>query len=604
MCHVSRMSSEGQAAGGSTLALGLVAAVAAAAVFLGTLDADLLGFDDDVYITHNPLIKDRTWRSLPRLLTRRQLGVYNPLPLLVFSAEYALWGEHPLGYHAVNVVFHGANAALVFALVWALTRRRFLAFACALLWGVHPLRVESVAWASQFKEMLGAFFFLSALLLYLGRGRSRSTYWMAVGAAVCSVLCKPIYVTLPAVILLCDFCLERRVSRRSLLRVVPFAVLSAAWIVLSLVLVREASEHIFVRSLAQRIAAAGYLLTFYPLKLFWPTRLTVTYATPLLSLGSAEFLLSALALLGVLAVCLLLVRRTALPLFAFLFYGVTISPMLGIVLYPGAICADRYTYLASIGLVLLVVLAFELVMRRLRARPVFAYLLVVAVALPLSVLTVARAEVWSSDVTLWQAQLRIRPGDIVARNNLGSAYKMRGQYGAALHHLRIAARLAPREAAPRVHIADVYFVRGEYRQAARWYRLAAQHAAKDPAVWAALGNAELIAGNAGAAVEALEKAAELSGKDVGILALLGKALTAAGRTGQAIDAYKRALSLEPGLFFVHAALGDIYYGRRPGGAAAAMEHYRRCLKTAPKSFHELPRVLRRLQELEGAKPRP
>jgi len=584
-------------AAGGTLALGLIAAVAAAAVFLGTLDADLLSFDDDVYITHNPLIKDRTWGSMPKLLTRRQLGVYNPLPLLVFSAEHALWGEHPLGYHAVNVVFHGANAALVFALVWALTRRRFLAFACALLWGIHPLRVESVAWASQLKEMLGAFFFLSALLLYLRRGRSRSAYWIAVGAAVCSSLCKPIYVTLPAVILLCDLCIERQFSRASVLRVVPFAVVSVAWIALSLVLVREASEHIFVRSLPQRIAAAGYLLTFYPLKLFWPARLTVTYATPMLSLGSAEFLLSAVALLAVLAACVLLIRRTALPLFAFLFYGVAISPMLGIILYPGAICADRYTYLASVGLVLLTVSALDFVIRRLGARPVFAYLLVVALALPLSVLTVARAEVWSDDVTLWQAQLRIRPDHIVARNNLGSAYKMRGQYNAALHHLHFAAERAPREAAPRVHIADVHFVRGEYREAARWYRLAAQYAAKDPAVWAALGNAELIAGDAAPAVEALEKAAGLSGEDVRIVALLGKALNAAGRTREAIAAYEKALKLEPGLFFAHAALGDIY-AEQPGGAPTAAEHYRKCLDTAPADFHELPRVRRRLEELD------
>ena len=582
--------------------LGTVVALASAAVFLGTLDAQLLNFDDDVYITDNPLIKDRTWGSLSDLLTRRQLGVYNPLPLLVFSAEHALWGEEPAGYHAVNVAFHGLNAALLFALVLILSRRPYLAFAAALLWGVHPLRVESVAWASQLKEMLGAFFFLGALVLYLHRERSRSAYWLAIAAGLLAVMCKPIYVTLPAMVLLAELCRTRRLGRAALLRVVPFAVISAGWTVLSLVLVQEEAASIAYRSMSERLAAAVYLLRFYIRLHLWPIDLHVTYPTPDLSLGSAEVLLAAAALLAFLAAAALLFRRTTLPLFACGFYLIALSPMLGLVLYPGALCSDRYTYLGSAGLLLFVLLGADALLRRPRAHPALLAVLAAAVALPLGVLTLSQAEVWTDNETLWQREVDARPDSVLAQNNLGCACKRSGRLDAAAYHLRLAADLGPDEFFPRANLGDIHFRRQQFAQAAQWYQAACHRAPERFALHIRLGRAQLYAGRPDDAAKAFETAHRLKPDYYMAPMLWGKALKAAGRAQQAVAAFQTALRIEPDLFFLHVELGDLYADQL-GDPAKAASHYRKALALAPHPppphFKDMPRVRRRLAELDS-----
>jgi tetratricopeptide (TPR) repeat protein len=548
--------------------------VVAAAVFLGALDGDLLTFDDDVFITNNPLIKDFRWSALPRLLTRRQLGMYNPLPLLVFSAEYALWGERPTGYHAVNVALHGLNAGLVFAFAWVLARRRFVAFGVALLWAVHPVRVEAVAWASQLKEVLGTFCFLLALLLYLTRGRGRSALWLAGAMFVLALACKPIYATLPAVLLLCELYRERQVGRRAFLHVLPFFAIAALWSVLAVTVTREAAGSILPRPPAERIATSGYLFGFYPRKTLWPGVQTVTYRVPRLGLNSPEFLLSVLGAAAVLATCAAAFRRVPLLVFGAAFYTITILPMLCLVPYPGAICADRFSYLPGIGLAILVAAGLAALFRAGRVRTLPAYGLVVALAAPAAVTAASRTEAWDSDLRLWRADLRAEPDSYFVRNQVGCAYRAQGRLEAARRQLAIAVHLAPDEFQPRANLGAVCYDRKEYGDAARWYRSALDRAGRNE---------------------------RLRGYLVASLALHGKQLRATGRPGAAA-AYEEALGLEPGLFFAHFALADLY-AEQPGGRKRAIRHYRLGLEQAPAGFPESDRIRAKLEALEsGEKP--
>ncbi len=206
----------------------LLIVVVTAVPFLGSLDNDFVNWDDGVYVKNNRQIQDLTWPSVQEIFSAPLSRAYTPFTLLSLSLDHAIWGLDPFGYHLTNLLLHLANTLLVFLFIWRLTNHRLPSLVAALLFGVHPLHVESVVWITERKDVLSTLFFLTALLCYLRfRREQRSVfYYVSLALFVIALLSKQMAITLPLVLLLCDFLVGRAWTRRVFVEKLPFFLLS------------------------------------------------------------------------------------------------------------------------------------------------------------------------------------------------------------------------------------------------------------------------------------------------------------------------------------------------------------------------------------------
>src|SRR5438128_12526347 len=346
--------------------------------FLPTLDNQFVNWDDDKNLLKNPHYRGLGWSQLRWMWTAFHLGHYIPLTWMTFGLDYLLWGMNPLGYHLTNLLLHAANAVVFFfvarrtlslALPSPSERGHALAVSAgvaALVFAIHPLRVESVAWVTERRDVLSGLFYLLTILMYLRaceRGaRGRGWYWLSVAVFVGALLSKSMVVNLPVVLVILDVYPLRRLggsigwrsepARRVYVEKIPFVLLAAA--ASAIAVMAQSSVHA-VASLAQlsvpgRVAISAYGLSFYLWKMVVPVNLSPVYELrPPVNPWATPFLLSYGVVLALTAIALALRRRVpGLPA-AWVAYIVVLLPVLGIFQSGPQIAADRYTYLAGLG---------------------------------------------------------------------------------------------------------------------------------------------------------------------------------------------------------------------------------------------------------------
>jgi protein O-mannosyl-transferase len=413
--------------GGARTALvaGFILAVTFAAHF-PSLRNGFTNYDDPYYVLDNPVIRSLSWSSVRHIFSSHIL-MYHPLSMLSLAVDYRLFGLDPAGYHAVNLALHLANTLLVFWVLRLLCGGVTAAAVGALLFGVHPLHVESVAWVSERKDVLSACFFLGALGAYLrhiGGTRRRAWYLLSLGLLAASLLSKPMGVTFPLVMFLCDYLRGRAVDRRSCVEKIPFFALA---LIFSLIALFPADffEHVETtwKFTADVIFVAPYSLIFYLAKAVVPLGLSAVYPYPAKTAGLLpwRFLL---APLPAALVCLAVARNArgsrVVP-FGFLFIVVTLLPVLAKQIGPH-FAADRYFYLPSLGLCYLAGVGFSRLLGRpattapTRAAALAALVLVTAA---FSVLTWRRTHVWFDNSTLWDSVIAAYPEPSFAYLNRG-----------------------------------------------------------------------------------------------------------------------------------------------------------------------------------------
>jgi tetratricopeptide (TPR) repeat protein len=462
-------------------------ALAAVIVHLRVLGNDFVNFDDVFYITRNPLIAALSPANLQSWFTGFYFGNYQPLTLLSLALDHRLAGPDPRVFHAVNLLLHALNTLLVFHLVrllFARERGPWLAAATAALFAVHPLLVESVAWAAQRKDVLYALFYLGSLVAYVAfaqrpAGAGRRLYVASVLLFALSLLSKAMAVSLVGVILAVDLYLRRlpRLSGRGiddpsrptmpayLREKLPYLILALAAGVTAVLAQRSAAflGSPELHTPLQRAAIAGYGFAHYAAQLVLPLGLSAYHPYPAMGGGVPPGFLPHLAFVAAAAAGLVLaLRRHPAAAFAILFYGVNILPVLQWLPVGDFIVAERFAYLASIGVFLLLALGLrELAVRRRRLRaPLIAAF--IAYLVLLGVLTDRRCGVWRDSVTLWNDVLDRYPDTPLALNNRGLAWAERGDRAAALADLDRALQLDPRYADALGNRGVVKGERGDY----------------------------------------------------------------------------------------------------------------------------------------------
>jgi hypothetical protein len=419
----------------SLLFPGLVLILVTAAAFLPSLWNDFTNWDDQVVILNNPVIRDLSVSNLLRFFWEIPQDVYKPLVLISYALEYRFFGLQPQVYHATNLLFHLLNVFLVFGLFSGLMRDRRVGFLTALLFAVHPMRVESVAWISARKDVLYGFFCLGACWVYLGY--VRTLRWRLYGACfvlfLCSLFCKPMAVSFPFLLVVFDLFCGREISRRMLTEKIPFCIPAAVFGFFHMVILSKTGTiHHVVRGNAYLLYLTDVLVS-YPLRLLWPAGLCAVYPFPkypghVLGNGllSSPFLLPVLLVLFGMAAWK---SRTAR--FGIGFFLVSLAPVIPYNPVGHALMADRYTYLPCLGLFVIFAEVLVSVFSRSdcgKWGKILLGVLLLIVAGSFSVMTWQRCKVWKNGLTLWNDVIGQYPDNALAYNNRADAHRNWGDF--------------------------------------------------------------------------------------------------------------------------------------------------------------------------------
>jgi tetratricopeptide (TPR) repeat protein len=416
------------------VAIGLAAMV----VHGRALQCDFVNHDDPTYVTRNPHVLDgpspaNVWWAF----TTFQAANYHPLTWLSLQLDAWLHGPEAWAFHATNVILHGLNAACLFFLFASLTGQTLLSAIVALLFAVHPLHVESVAWISERKDVLSTFFALLSLLAYTAYARKPClmSYLSAFGALTLSLLAKPMYVTLPAFMVLIDWWPLGRLKRpwhTLILEKLPFICLALASCYVT-VLAQRQGEAIAALSPGGRLRNALDAYVRYIGKSFWPADLCILY--PLHDVSVARTTLDAAILIAISWAAWINAGKRPYLLFGWLWFLAMLLPVVGLVQVGNQALADRYTYLSQTGLTIMVVWSAAALLAYRPGTLPLAMCGVGACLLILAVLSFHQIQFWRDSVNLWQRAIDVTTDNYQAHNNLGEAFSSRATAVAASNDL-------------------------------------------------------------------------------------------------------------------------------------------------------------------------
>lgn len=561
-------------------------ALIALVVLLAYLPALHSGFiwDDDGHVTRTDL---QTLAGLFRIWF--EVGAtqqYYPLLHSAFWVQHVLWGDAPLGYHLVNLALH-ATAACLFGRVLLRLGVPGAWFA-AVLFALHPVGVESVAWISEQKNTLSAVFYLLAALAYLDfdRDRRRPRYAAAAAWFVCALLTKTVTATLPAALLVVFWWKRGRLElRRDVAPLAPWLLLGAGAGLFTAHFEREligAQGVDFALGFVERLLLAGRVFWFYLGKLVWPADLMFVY--PRWSIDAAAPGLW-LALLGALVLVAGLVwwsRRARSPLAAALLFGGTLFPVLGffnVFPFVFSYVADHFQYLASLGVFALIGAGLWSVARRWPAAGRWPLLGVLPAFL--GVLTWRQCETYRDATTLYQTTIDRNPDAWLAYQNLAVIYANEGRPAEAIPLVEEVLRLRPDYALAENSLGDDLARLGRFPAALPHLERAVRLEPRYFQAYNNLGSVLMQLGRAAEAVPAFESALRLHPDYPEAENNLGQALTRLDRTAEAIPHFQRALRLRPG--FADAELNWGIAVMLTAGLPAARPHFDRAVSLAPES---------------------
>ncbi|MBP7864705.1 MAG: tetratricopeptide repeat protein [Acidobacteria bacterium] len=565
--------------------------LAVALVYAPVARHDFITFDDPAYLTENDHVRGGlTLENIRWAFTAGHAALWHPLTWLSHMLDCELFGMNPGAHHLVSVGFHAANTLLLFLFLYLATRRRWPSILCAALFALHPLRVESVAWAAERKDVLSAFFLLLTLLAWLAYVRRPAwpRHLLALLFFAAGLLSKPMLVTVPFLLLVLDAWPLGRLTRRPregeeagappawdfrpvprlLLEKLPFFALSALLVGFTLYTARQAMPVEGILSLPVRFANAVASFWIYLRQTVWPGGLSLLYpftppGTPWATLAGAA------AILAVTAALVLLARRHPAPLAGWLWYAGTLVPVIGLIQVGTQSRADRFTYIPHMGLFIAVVWLGALLVERVPALRFPAAVLAAVAVAGLGTLSLVQVRYWKDSETLYRRSLEAAPGSHLLNVNLGNVYLEQERFAEAFDQYAQALRVNPRNAYALANLGRLRLREGKPAEALPWLD---QALAEDPGLPIAnsqKGVALCLLGDLRGAAVFLGKALRSQPRDPDTLCNLAAVRARQGRGDEARDLYRRALDVDPDRAPAHASLGTLLLsaGDTPGGLA-------------------------------------
>ncbi len=409
------------------------------------LSNGFVNLDDDRYIETNQMIRHF---DLKVLFTSYWMGNYHPLVMMVYTWIYSFVQLEPATYHTVNLIMHLINTSLVLFVILELTGVFEIAVVVSLLFGIHPIHVESVAWVSELKDLMYTGFFLASLfwyLKYLKNEFNRKYLIYSLLFFLCSLLSKGMGVSLAIVLLLVDYFIGRKIEAKIFIEKIPYFLLA---ILFGIVAIRAQQElgaiQDAVFSFPQRIVFACYGFVTYILKLIIPINLSAYYPYPAKTGESIPAFYYGYPVLFAIVVAAVFysVKKTNKVLLSIGFYAITVALVLQLLPVGGAIIADRYSYIPSIGIFLLAAFGIHELYKQTSMRTISMGLVVVITA-TYSYMTYQRTQVWKDGMTLWSDVINKGNEVALAYNNRGVLYKQAGDLDNAMKDYKHSLSLNP-----------------------------------------------------------------------------------------------------------------------------------------------------------------
>jgi Flp pilus assembly protein TadD len=538
-------------------------------IYAQVIGHQFITLDDPTYIRANPMVnRGVTLAGLTWAFSTFYAANWHPLTWIAHMIDSQLFGMNAGGHLVVNAVIHTANTLLLFWLLFGTTRARWPSALVAALFALHPLHVESVAWAAERKDTLSTFFGLFSLIAYAHyvETRSRKWYmWTAVTLAL-GLLAKPMLVTWPFVMLLLDYWPLRRfqlskinsqwsVVRGLVVEKIPLFLIVAASAVITFV---AQSHDRAVRTFADapialRLSNALVSYAKYLLLTFWPNDLAVYY--PFAGIPPWQVIGAAFLLIGITAFCVSRRRIRPYLMVGWLWFLGTLVPVIGIVQVGGQIMADRYFYIPSIGLFIALTFGFADIARSWRVTPALSGAIAGGVLLIFATLTNAQIQRWHDSFTLFEHTLAVTPPNFRIEHNLGVALAVQDRYDEAATHFEKALQIDPNFYDGLVVMGVTRAHQGRLPEAIDYFQAAIRSQPDAPKAHVQLARALWKQNRDQAALEEMLRASQFAPKDAEIRADLGLALALAGRTSEAIEELHEALRLNPESAEAHNNLG-------------------------------------------------
>jgi protein O-mannosyl-transferase len=607
--------------------------VITALVFAPLLQNEFVNWDDRVNLLENRYYRGLSWTHLQWMFTTFHNSLYRPLTWITLGADYLLWGMNASGYHLTSVLLHCAAALLFYFLsvrllaraapasdVWAV---RFAAVFAALIFAIHPLRVEPVAWVSGRENVVAGPFFIATFICYLRAVDAvhAPSYrrWM-VGAWVSyslSLLGKGAGVTLPFALLILDVYPLRRLSTHpsnwfgsGLGRVwwekVPFFFLALIAGLLA-IFGKQQSRLMYgldEYGLVERGVQTVYGLAFYLWKTVLPFELSPLYEIATLSPFEWPFILSTVILATLTGAVWILRRRWECGLASWIYYVVILLPYIGVAQNGPQVAADRYSYLACLTWAVLAGAAL-LYCRRAREsgkirQPIFALIPASAVLLvvALGFLTWQQTHIWRDSETLWRHALAINNNSFFAHHFLGTVLLVKGKSAEAIAQFRKSLAINPTYASAHAGLANALAEVGDLESAVAEYRKALELDGDSLEAHYSLARVLAKRGEADLAITHYRRALALNPLDADTHNNLGLLFAARADLEKAVEHFEAALRADPTYARAHFNLGRVYV--RQGRLDAAVESFERALQLQPR-IAEIHENLGRVLSMQGRK---
>ncbi len=597
--------------------------------FLPSLQNGFVNRDDIANFLDNPHYRGLGWNHLRWMFTTFYLFNYRPLTWVTFGADYLLWGMDPFGYHLTSLVLHALNALVFYFIALRLlslsipgprspfaTILKIAAGFSALLFSVHPMRVQTVAWTSARNHLLSSLFFLCAVLCYL-RANSDVTSpvkrlrWLAAAWIVygLSILSQPSGVMLPLIFLLLDaYPLKRlgggqgkwfgQAARRIWWEKIPFLFL--ALLAGSIGLFVKQGDAFEEFGALRRLALTLYGLASYGWRTVVPIGLSLIYEVP----GNFKawewpFLLSASTVLTISVVLFRVRRRWPAGLACWIYYILILIPYVGalvpvltgsfqtVTLNKLEVSSDRYSYLACLSWAVLsgagVVYLWQLWQSRQRSVGSFfiACLPLVVIVATLMGLTWKQTRVWHDSESLWRQILKVNPTSSIAYNNIGNSLLTRGETREAVAFYRNALAIDPNYADAHFDLATAFIQIGDLTGAIDEFRAGLAFDPKNPKAHYYLGRAYATRGQLKEAITQFRESLTLAPEQGEVYYDLGTAFAMQGNLDEAADQFRRLIALQPDRAQAHLGLGRVLAAQ--GRLRDATEEFREAVRIEPES---------------------
>ena len=517
--------------------------------FFPSLENDFVNRDDNLYVTNNSLITELSWENIKTIFSTSYMGHYHPLTLLSYSMEYLFFKLNPFIYHTTNLLLHLCNSLLVFWLIFMLTGSLLTSLVVALFFGIHPMHVESVVWISERKDVLYSFFFLGSMISYLFYRRTKEMryYYLLFFLFVLSLLSKAMAITLPFVLLLCDYLLNRKFDRNLLIEKAPFFIIAFCFGLIAIFAQGpiRGTEQANPLSLFNKSFIFSSILVFYLTKIISPVKLSCIYPPIREIITPWPYIFLYLpTMAGFLIVCLILIKKTKNIIFGLLFFLVTMIPVL-----PLKIVSDRYTYIPYIGIFFILGEIFSWLYRGIirdsRMMRTLLSIVLVGIIGIFSFLTWERSQVWRDSIALWDDVINKYPNILKAFAARGEAYSEIGQYDQAILNYNKTLEINPRYVEAYYNRGNAYRKKDLLDQAILDYTKALEIKPEYAEAYYNRGNAYAKKGLLDQAIMDYNRAIEINANYVEVYTNRGSVYYAKRQFEQAISDFSKAIEINP-----------------------------------------------------------